>query len=314
MKIACLNMDRLVNVAIRPQGMPRADLGILYDLCAQDGPVSYKIAQDILKQPGAHVGIFTGAAVQDKMPKGESDGPLGAAAMGRAFQMLGYQVTMYTEIEGVQGLAEIGKLLGFEAPIVVLEKEIGQQTKDIAQALDIAVCTEKVGMNAKGVQHSVTGMNRNGMRAYVDPIIDDMNAMGKLTVGIGDGGNEIGFGNVYEAARELIVNGKTCACACNDGIVTVTKVTHLFPVAISNWGAYVVCAALAIATRRPELCVTPEEERAMLMASIELELMDGGTGLPRFAIDGVSGEASVGCVTMIKQIVDKTLETVERHF
>lgn len=216
MKIACKNLDRLVNVGIRPNGMPREDINELYELCAKDAPVSYKIANDILNHKGAHIGIITGAAVMGKFEKGESDGPLGSAALARALCALGYRVTLYTEIDCLAGLSGICELIGCDAPITVLEKEVGQQTEAIANELDIAICIEKVGINAKGVQHSVTGMNRNGMRAFVDPIINKMNDMGKITVGIGDGGNEIGFGNVYEAARQLLANGKACVCGCND--------------------------------------------------------------------------------------------------
>jgi hypothetical protein len=319
MKIACKNIDRLINVGFRPLGMPREDIGELYALCAKDAPVSYKCAKDILAHPGATVGVFTGAAVMGVFPKGESDGPLGAAALARALLKLGYRVNLYTEIDCLAGLSEIAKMIGCEAPIVVLEKkksldEPCAQYDEIANLLDIAVCTEKVGVNCKGIQHSVTGRNRNGMRAFVDPIVNRMNDMGKLTIGIGDGGNEIGFGNVYEAACDLIENGRKCVCGCDSGIVNVTKVTHCYPVAISNWGCYAICAALSLFTGNMELMVTPEEEHDMLMRTIELELCDGGSGLPRYALDGIDGDCSVACVRFIREIVRAYFTTENRHF
>lgn len=317
MEIACKNIDRLVNVGFHPHGMPRQDIGELYELCAQDGPVSYKCAKDILAHPGATVGIFTGAAVMGVFPKGESDGPLGAAALARALLKLGYKVNLYTEIDCLEGLTEIAKMIHCAAPVVVLEKrdsidEPCGQYDEIASLLDIAVCTEKVGVNCKGIQHSVTGRNRNGMRAFVDPIINRMNDMGKITVGIGDGGNEIGFGSVYEATCDLIENGRKCICGCESGIVTVTKVKHCYPVSISNWGCYALCAALSLLTGDMELMVTPEEEHDMLMRTIPLELCDGGSGLPRYALDGIDGDCSVACVRFIREIVRARLETGAR--
>lgn len=319
MQIACRNIDRLVNVGFHSPGMPRQDIGELYELCATDAPVSYKCARDILAKPGATVGVFTGAAVMGVFPKGESDGPLGAAALARALDKLGYKVTMYTEIDCEAGLRAIADLIGCNVPIVILEKrnsldEPCAQYDEIANYLDIAVTTEKVGVNCKGVQHSVTGRNRNGMRAFVDPIINKMNDMGKLTIGIGDGGNEIGFGSIYEATCDLIENGRKCICGCNAGIVTVTKVTHCFPVAISNWGCYAICAALSLLSTDRSLMVSPEEEHEMLMATIPLELCDGISGTPRYALDGIDGAASVACVRFIREIVNAYFTTEDRHF
>ena len=319
MKIACKNIDRLINVGFRPLGMPREDIGELYALCAKDAPVSYKCAKDILAHPGATVGVFTGAAVMGVFPKGESDGPLGAAALARALLKLGYRVNLYTEIDCLAGLSEIAKMIGCEAPVVVLEKkksldEPCAQYDEIANLLDIAVCTEKVGVNCKGIQHSVTGRNRNGMRAFVDPIVNRMNDMGKLTIGIGDGGNEIGFGNLYEQARYYVPNATTCQCGCGGGTITTTRVSICYPVAISNWGAYGIMAALASFHKRPELALTPQEEHDMLMAGVEYGLVDGGNGLHRYGLDGIDGEASVACVRLLQEIVNVSLKTVHRDF
>ncbi len=319
MQTACKNIDRLINVGFHEPGMPRQDIGELYALCAKDAPVSYKCAKDILEHPGATVGVFTGAAVMGVFPKGESDGPLGAAVLARALIKLGYTVNLYTEIDCKEGLSEIAKMIGCTAPVIILEKrnsldEPCDQYDEIANLLDIAVCTEKVGVNCKGIQHSVTGHNRNGMRAFVDPIINRMNDMGKITVGIGDGGNEIGFGSIYEATCDLIENGRKCVCGCNAGIVTVTKVKHCYPVSISNWGCYALCAALSLMTGDMSLMVTPEEEHDMLMRTIELELCDGGSGKPRYALDGIHGDASVACVRFIREIVRAYFTTEDRKF
>lgn len=315
MKAACRNIDRLVNVGIRPQGMPREDIGHLYSLCAEDAPVTYKVVTDLLSTRGGTVGIITGAADSKRFPAGESDGPPGAAALARALTAVGFAVVLLTEEPCVPGLKGMCELLGVDVEVRVLPME--QETpehREIAQSLDAAIFTEKLGVNENGVQHSVTGTSRAGMRAYVDPIADAMYAAGKLTVGIGDGGNEIGFGNVYEAARELLANGTSCACSCGGGIVTVTKVRHMYPVAISNWGAYGLVAALAIGYERPDIMVTPDEEHLILARCIELDLVDGQTGRVGYRLDGVPGAASTACVTMLNEIVRRSMTTVSRDF
>lgn len=315
MKAACRNIDRLVNVGIRPLGMPRDDIGHLYSLCAEDAPVTYNVVTDLAEMRGAKIGIITGAADAEKFPEGESDGPPGAAALARALQAVGFDVVIHTEETCVSGVEGMCDLLGVDVPVKMLPME--QTTPEhaaIAESLDGAIFTEKLGVNEKGIQHSVMGKSRAGMRAYVDPIADAMYAAGKLTVGIGDGGNEIGFGNVYGAARELLTNGASCVCGCGGGIVTVTKVRHLYPVAISNWGAYALVGALAMSFERPDILVSPHEEHRILARCIDLDLVDGGTGRVGYRLDGVAGEASTACVAMIGEIVRQSMTTVRRDF
>jgi len=295
--------------------MPRDDLYELYKLLDADGPVSYQIANAFLANPKCKVGIVTGATDAVNFPNGESDGPLGAAALARALDRLGFDVTIYTESLAVMGVQEMEKILKTDVPVVAFEGlDAREQFHEIAQKLDICLFTEKLGMNEKGVQHSVTGRARTGNRAYVDWIAWEMNELGKTTIGIGDGGNEIGFGKVFMAARKLILHGEECVCGCGGGIITRTATTYLYPVSISNWGCYALCAALAIAVKDPSLVVQPEEEDAMLRRCCEIELCDGGSGKPIYAIDGVSGEVSVGFVRMLQEEVFVMMTENNRAF
>ena len=314
MEFVCSNIDRLVTVGIRAMGVPRKNMAKLYEAAAFQGPVSLQIVEALDAVPGARVGIFTGAADPERFPKGENDGPLGSAALARCLGQLGYQVTLYTEEECTGGIRMAQEVLGSDLPVVALERGPGRQYDEIARDLDVAVSIEKLGCNSKGVLHSLTGRRRNELRAVMDDIILQMNDMGKLTIGIGDGGNEIGFGNLYEQARFYVPNAKECTCGCGGGIVTTTRVSICYPVAISNWGAYALMAAMACQHKRPELALEPEEERAMLKKGVEFGLVDGGTGLHRYALDGIDGDASVACVRLLKELVSVFLKTVHREF
>ena len=63
----------------------------------------------------------------------------------------------------------------------------------------MAVTIEKLGRNKEGIRHSVMGtpLPKTG-DYYIDDFIVAMTEKGKLTVGIGDGGNEIGFGKIHD--------------------------------------------------------------------------------------------------------------------
>ena len=59
------------------------------------------------------------------------------------------------------------------------------------------------------------------------------------TIGIGDGGNEIGMGSIYRAVRAAnIPNGDKSAC--------VVPCDHLIVATISNWGAIGLIGSVAI--------------------------------------------------------------------
>lgn len=315
MKIACMNIDRLVSIQIRSNAMPRNDLSQLLKYLNQDGPVSYQIAQALLTtKPGSKVCIFTGAQDPSHYPKGENDGPLGAVVVARALEQLGHHCTIFSEEAVVAGIKGIGDCIGYKVDAQALSLEPCAQYDQIANDYDIFFSTEKQGMNSKGIPHTVSGTSRAGERCKVDLICNAMRKQGKLTIGVGDGGNEIGFGKIYKETCALIKDSDKCRCGCGGGIITVTATDLLYPVAISNWGCYAIVAALAICSGKKELALTPLEEHEMLKNSIKLELGDGGSGKYYYAVDGVSGEASVAFVTILRELVMVTGDGIDRGF
>ncbi len=67
---------------------------------------------------------------------------------------------------------------------------------------------------------------------------------GKIsTIGIGDGGNEIGMGKVHKRVIDHIENGQQIASA--------VTTDHLITAGVSNWGASALVAALYILNQCP---------------------------------------------------------------
>jgi hypothetical protein len=66
--------------------------------------------------------------------------------------------------------------------------------------------------------------------AFFDPFI---NSASCPTIAVGDGGNEIGMGNIREAISDLDINPSVTGC------------DELLVADVSNWGAYGVIAILA---------------------------------------------------------------------
>src|SRR5262249_4022099 len=111
------------------------------------------------------------------------------------------------------------------------------------------------------------------------------------TVGIGDGGNEIGMGNVH--AR--IARGG----ALERSIASGGGGTALVVAGTSNWGAYGVVAELSRLASRP-LLHSAEEERAMVEACVAAGAVDGITRRREATVDGLPLPAHIGMLELLR--------------
>jgi len=107
--------------------------------------------------------------------------------------------------------------------------------------------------------------------------IDDLflQAKGRIpTVGVGDGGNEIGMGNLASQIRESL---ELSPC--------VVEVDNLVLASVSNWGAYGIAACLEELSDTPLL---PEWQEVydFLVCTVELGSVDGVTREPVATVDG----------------------------
>lgn len=304
-----------MTLSFRPLGLSRGAIARLYELARAGGdPLSYRIARDILDRPGIHVGLLSGAVVPKFLPKGENDGPLGAMVLAHVLHGLGYRVSLLAEPELADMFRALFDLYGETFPVVDLDKDDPVGHAGTASDLDALISIEKLGSNRQGVMHGATGTSRDGMRAHVDGLVDRMNKNGQLTIGIGDGGNEIGFGRIFDETRNLVDHGKKCLCPCGDGIVTVTATTHLFPVGVSNWGAYAVAGALCGLAGRLDLLHTADRERELLSLATSVDCRDGYSGSARDWLDGVPASTSAAIVDIIATLAQTSARVVDRPF
>jgi hypothetical protein len=101
----------------------------------------------------------------------------------------------------------------------------------------------KTGPNANGVPHSITGTAKHqDETGHAFHLAESAKARGIVTIGVGEGGNKIGNGRIYDAARQRQPYGLKCQCDCGDGGVPVTATDVLISASVSNWGAYGIAA------------------------------------------------------------------------
>ena len=104
------------------------------------------------------------------------------------------------------------------------------------------------------------------------------------TIGIGDGGNEIGMGKVpWDVIRRNVPRGGLVACR--------VPADYLIVAGISNWGAYGLAAGVRLlrhAPSDPDL-FNPEREYELLQAMVEEgPLVDGVSGQSEPTVDGLA--------------------------
>ena len=111
------------------------------------------------------------------------------------------------------------------------------------------------------------------------------------SVAIGDGGNEIGMGNLAEVipSVERLPN--------NPSIVTVDR---LIIASVSNWGGYGLVAALSQLTGK-DLLPSVEHETGMLDRMVSLGIVDGTTGEAVPNVDGFTAEENGAVLEQLRQ-------------
>ena len=96
------------------------------------------------------------------------------------------------------------------------------------------------------------------------------------TVGIGDGGNEIGMGNLASVSPTV---GSLVALPC------VTTTTRLVISSVSNWGGYGFVAALSRQTGK-DLLISEEEDRVLVRRIVDEGAVDGMSAANECKVDG----------------------------
>jgi len=108
-----------------------------------------------------------------------------------------------------------------------------------------------------------------------------------LTIGIGDGGNEIGMGAEADFISDVHKYGKECKCPCSSGVVSRTETTCTVVSTIANWGAYALSDILAVYLNRKDLLYDDNMEKVLLHEAIKSGCVDATTGFGIPSVDGV---------------------------
>lgn len=231
--------------------------------------------------------IATGFVVDAGMP--ETDGPPGAAVLGRALRALGGEVAYVTDDIAVPVVRAALRALG-EPPDVLAYPRGADAAGTLLSATKPThlVAIERPGRSASGDYLNARGQSVGQWNAPMDDVFARSGR--RTTVGVGDGGNEIGMGNVR---ARLARRGPLMA-----RIAATTRVDHLVVAGVSNWGAYGIVAQLARLARRP-LLHAPDDERLMIAACVAAGARDGLTRRAEPTVDGLPLDVHAAIVALL---------------
>ncbi len=247
---------------------------------------------------GRRVVLTTGFAVGPGLA--ETDGPPGAAVLGRALRLLGKSVSYVIDEVAAPLLEAALKALGEPVEMVVFplaEAGEGARRRIAEERPSHLVAIERPGRGREGEYRNARGESVGQWNGALDALFVNP-PRGVTTIGIGDGGNEIGMGNVR---ARLLRQG-----ALHRKIASVVRVDHLVVAGVSNWGAYGVAAHLSMLARQP-LLHTPEEERRLVTACVEAGGVDGVTGRRSPTVDGLPLETHVAVVLLLRTLAEQRI-------
>ncbi|MEX0865349.1 MAG: glutamate cyclase domain-containing protein [Acidimicrobiia bacterium] len=320
-------IDRLATIEMRPGkgNLPRGVIHLLYDAAREKfgRPLSLGIAEALVERVGKDdtVFILTGAGGPPVLPKAEVDGIPGAVAIARAIHFgIGARVAILTEERAKDPVraAVWGAGLNFREMndpevdncVLYIPTEIGHdesktQAADLLDRLSpsAVIGIEKLSPNDKGVIHGATGLNYDDVHSKPQYIFEMAQDRGILTCGIGDGGNEVGYGVIIDTVKEVMPAGAVCECDCRGGSAASVKTDQFMVAAISDWGGYAVAAMLAALTNSHEMLLTDDDVERILLATVNAGAFDGATARPTLSDDGVDLDAQRAYVTMLRRLV-----------
>ena len=117
-----------------------------------------------------------------------------------------------------------------------------------------------------------------------------------FTVGIGDGGNEVGMGNFVTEICNIRPDFRKC--------LSVIRTDVTIPVDVSNWGCYALSTALSCIWRE-WLGPGKNDERSMLEALIEKKAVDGISKKSELTVDGFEIDVHEGIISELYEIWNK---------
>jgi hypothetical protein len=285
------------------RGLSRHPHDNLFTACPGDFAAA---CRSIADHANPSVGIVTGFWIPTAQPPApETDGPLGAVFLARSLYALRMGSWLMAERDClkphgagllVAGLDPDHLLTGDHQPGAL--DGIWVNPPESTAPFTHLLALERVGPAADGQCYTMRGLDVTA-RTFPTHRLFKPSASAH-TIGIGDGGNEIGMGKIpHETIVKNIPNGDLIHC--------LVPTDYLIVAGVSNWGAYALAAGVYVlrGLKPPADLFDPDREHEVLEVMVrEGPLVDGVTGKQTATVDGLSWDEYVKPLVRIREILE----------
>lgn len=195
----------------------------------------------------SRVAVTTGFPVHMELKvKEETDGLPGALSICQALVALDKEAVLIADDGNVtlfeSCVSHVISLGGLKSPVEVIPYSRALEMCKDGPPWDCLVAIERAGRARDGTYRTM-----EATQVSVDPV-DDIFVMAQSnplvsTISIGDGGNELGMGKVYEQVVKHIPHGAT--------IASETVADFVVASGVSNWAGYAVSLGLFLVSSSP---------------------------------------------------------------
>tara|TARA_B110000503_G_scaffold70416_1_gene109565 strand:- start:2247 stop:4019 length:1773 start_codon:yes stop_codon:yes gene_type:complete len=240
---------------------------------------SYLRAAQLIHHAEGKILIGTGFPVNGSF---ETDGPAGAIALYRAIEAIGGAPILVCE-------APLCSLLSkdFNTHEIKINEDGEKQAQEALSQYQpaLVISIERPGQSSDGRYYNMRGVDISEHCADYDSFISLATCP---TIAIGDGGNEIGMGNITEALEQLDIRSASTGC------------DELLLADISNWAAHGLVALLS-AIRGQDI-LADWDNKAILQMLSEGGSVDGVTGENTLTEDGVDSNVTQQLVANLREL------------
>ena len=245
-------------------------------------PAGYcvRAAKLILENKG-RVLIGTGFPVGGSF---ETDGPIGAIALYRVLERLGHEPIFGCAPPISHVLASDFRTL--EVPILSWEATrpiVESALADIRPSVIVSI--ERPGVAKDGRYYNMRGKDISDFLTKFDLFFNLCNCP---TIGVGDGGNEIGMGNVITELAQLPI------------VPAVTRCDELVIATVSNWGVYGIIAAMSRELRQDLFSLFDPVE--IVRHLVDRGAVDGKTGVAECTEDGFPLSVGLSIIARLREL------------
>ena len=237
---------------------------------------------DLLLDTKGRIFICSGFYIlNSKSP--EPDGPPGAISLAKTLEALDHDVYFVTDKYSksiFEGMSDKNKVIEFP---ITSHAESNKIANDLIKSYDpqLVISIERAGLAFDGKYRNFRGVDFSDYNAKVDYLFEQL----PNSIGIGDGGNEIGMGNYKKEILDLGIYSNPSVITTTENIIAST----------SNWGAFGLIAGISKKIGK-NLLPSVEEGKMMIEKTVDLGAVEGMSGESKPWVDGRSIEEDQICL------------------